>query len=151
MRTIFRFFCVVLISIVLFASCGERPTCVETDTSLAKIRFLGEDGKAKEIVINSLRAINNEDGFPEFTNDTTSNLALPLNPGATTTTFILEQPDRTDTIGLKYSVVARLITAECGLDASFSNLDTTSTTYKTLVIVQNQIHQDVTTNIEITY
>jgi hypothetical protein len=134
-----------------FTSCGERPTCVDTDTSLAKIQFLGEDGKAKDIIISSLWAIDNEDGFPEFTNDTTSYLALPLNPGATSTTFIIEQTDRTDTIGLKYSVVAKLITPECGLDASFSNLDTTSTTYKTLVIVQKQIHQDVTTNIEITY
>jgi hypothetical protein len=136
---------------IYLISCGDEPTCVDTDTSLIKIAFLGEDGKAKNIIINSLTAIGNEAGFPEFTNDTTSRISLPLNPGARNTTFILFQPTKTDTIGLSYDVVAKLISPECGLDASFSKLDTTFTTFTKLVIVESIIDDAVTTNIEITH
>lgn len=136
---------------IYLISCGDEPTCVDTDTSIIKIDFLDEDGKAKNIIINSLSAIGNEDGFPEFNNDTTSSISLPLNPGAPNTTFILYQPTKTDTIGLAYDVVAKLISPECGLDASFSKLDTSFTTFTKLVIIESIIDEAVTTNIEITH
>jgi len=141
---------VLLIGLGLALGCGDIPTCVDTETSLVKIKFLDTDGSAKNIFITKLKAVGNEDGFPEYDNDTLSSISLPLNPGALATTFIFEQTSGTDTIGLSYTVVARLISPECGLDAAFDNMDTTSTSFNILEILESRIHEDITTNIEIT-
>lgn len=142
---------VLLIGLGLGWSCGDIPTCVDTETNKVKVKFLDTDGSAKEIYLTKLWAIGNENGFPEYDDDTLSSIDLSLNPGAITTTFILEQTSGTiDTIGLSYSVVARLISPECGLDAAFDDMDTTFTTYNKLEILDSRIHEDIITNIEIT-
>jgi uncharacterized protein DUF6452 len=141
---------VLIMSLGLILNCGDIPTCVDTETSLVKIKFLDNAGAVKNITLLSLQAIDNELGFPEYTDSTLNNLSLPLNPGAETTTFIFEQTTGTDTVGLSYTVVAKLISPECGLDASFDKLDTTFTSFNKLEILERIIHEDVTTNIEIT-
>ena len=140
----------IIFGLALALSCGDIPTCLDTETSLVKINFIDSVGKAKDIILNSLKAIDNEDGFPEYANDTLSVLTLPLNPGDTVTTFILDQTTGIDTIGLSYTVTAILISPECGLDAAFDKLDTTFTTYNKLEILNQSIHEDVTVNLEIT-
>lgn len=145
----------IILAIIVVGSCGDIPTCVDNETSLVKVSFVGEDGKAKSIKILSLKAISNEDGFPEFADSILNQMSLPLNPGSYTSTYIIEHGEVTDTsgvtdtLGLAYDVVAKLISPECGLDASFDKLDTTYTTYKELYILQTAIHEDVTVNIEI--
>jgi hypothetical protein len=47
-------------------------------------------------------------------------------------------------------VVAKLISPECGLDAAFDKMDTTFTSFMNLEILERLIHEDITTNIEIT-
>ena len=141
---------VLLIALGLGWSCGDIPTCVDTETNLVKVKFLDIEGNPKDIFLTKLSAIGNEDGFPEYDDDTLSSISLSLNPGAITTTFILEQTTSTDTIGLSYSVVARLISPECGLDAAFDNMDTTITSFNMLEILDSRIHEDIITNIEIT-
>ena len=141
---------VLLIALGLGWSCGDIPTCVDTETNLVKVKFLDIEGNPKDIFLTKLSAIGNEDGFPEYDDDTLSSISLSLNPGAITTTFILEQTTGTDTIGLSYSVVARLISPECGLDAAFDNMDTTITSFNMLEILDSRIHEDIITNIEIT-
>ena len=141
---------VLLIALGLGWSCGDIPTCVDTETNLVKVKFLDIEGNPKDIFLTKLSAIGNEDGFPEYDDDTLSSISLSLNPGAITTTFIFEQTTGTDTIGLSYSVVARLISPECGLDAAFDNMDTTITSFNMLEILDSRIHEDIITNIEIT-
>ncbi len=140
----------VIISINLILSCGDIPTCLDKETSLVKIKFIDDTGAATNITLLSLKAINNELGFTEYSDSTLKILSLPLNPGATTTTFILEQENVTDTLALAYSVKAKLISPECGLDAAFDKLDTAFTTYDKLRILNKSILEDVTVNIEIT-
>lgn len=140
----------MIIGLGLILSCGDIPTCLDTESNLVKIKFLDDEGNPKDIFITNLSAIGNENGFPEFDNDTLSSISLSLNPGAFTTTFIFEQTTGTDTIGLSYTVVAKLISPECGLDAVFDDMDTTFTSFKKLEILQSIIHEDIITNIEIT-
>lgn len=132
-------------------ACGDKPTCLDRETSLVKIKFIDDQGAAKSITLEGLKAIGNEDGFPEYTDTTLSILQLPLNPGARMATFILEQSSGTDTIGLSYDVVAQLISPECGLDAAFSNLDTTRVTFLKAEILNRIINEEIETNIEITF
>jgi hypothetical protein len=141
---------VLIFSLGLVLSCGDIPTCLDIETNLVKIKFIDSEGNAKDIFLTKLSAIGNEDGFPEYDGDTLSSINLPLNPGALTSTFIFEQATGADTIGLSYTVVAKLISPECGLDASFDNMDTTFTSYKNLEILESIIHEDIITNIEIT-
>jgi hypothetical protein len=141
---------VIIIGLFAATSCGDTPTCVDTATNLVKVNFINDEGEAAEVFLTSLKAIGNEDGFPEYANDTITDIILSLNPADTTTTFILEQTTGTDTLGLKYDVVAKLISPECGLDAAFDKLDTTFTTYDALSILNNSINEDVVVNIEIT-
>ena len=141
---------VILLSLGIGWGCNDIPTCVDTETNLVKVKFLDTDGIAKDIYLTKLSAIGNEDGFPEYDNDTLSFISLSLNPGDTVTTFIFEQTTGTDTLGLSYAVVARLISPECGLDAAFDKMDTTATSFSILEILDRRIHEDITTNIEIT-
>ncbi len=141
----FVFLCLALIP----AGCGDIPTCLDQESSLVKINFLDAAGKAKKITLVRLSAINNPDGFPEYADSTLNAMHLPLNPADKVSTFILEQSGRTDTLGLSYSVTAKLISPECGLDAAFDNLDTTHTTFEQLNIIQRTIHKDVEVNLEI--
>ena len=131
-------------------SCGDTPTCLDRETSLVKIDFINEEGAAKDIILLSLKAIDNEDGFPEYALDTLSQLQVPLNPGSRTTTFLLEQASGIDTIAFSYTVVAQLISPECGLDAAFDQLDTLSTSFSQLEIISKSINELVEVNIEIT-
>jgi len=108
------------------------------------------EGNAKNITLTSLKAIGNEDGYAEYADTTLGIFSLALNPTATNTTFIFKQASQIDTLGLSYSVTAKLISPECGLDASFDNLDTTFTTFEKVEILKSLIHKDVTKNIEIT-
>ena len=151
MKSVLRSFIILLSGLIVLSSCGDEPTCVDRDTSLVKIDFVGEDGLAKDIIINSLSAIGKNDGFPEYQDDTLSTLVLPLNPGARSTTFILNRPTSIDTIGLSYDVVAQLISPECGLDAAFSKLDTTRITFPAAVIISRIINEQIASNIEITH
>lgn len=151
MKSVLRSFIILLSGLIVLSSCGDEPTCVDRDTSLVKIDFVGEDGLAKDIIINSLSAIGENDGFPEYQDDTLSTLVLPLNPGARSTTFILNRPTSIDTIGLSYDVVAQLISPECGLDAAFSKLDTTRITFPAAVIISRIINEQIASNIEITH
>lgn len=151
MKSVFCSFFIILFGLTALSSCGDEPTCVDRDTSLVKIDFVGEDGLAKDIIINSLSAIGKNDGFPEYLDDTLSTLVLPLNPGARNTTFILNRPNSIDTIGLSYDVVAQLISPECGLDAAFSKLDTTRITFASAIIISRIIDEQIETNIEITH
>lgn len=137
------------VSMAVF-SCGDKPTCLDIETNLAKISFVDVSGNPKDITLSSLKAIHNEDGFPEYADSTLNKLFLSLNPGDTISTFIIEQANSTDTLGLSYSVKAVLISPECGFDAAFDQLDTTFTTFKNLQILQRSIHEDIEVNIEVT-
>lgn len=141
---------IIVSTITTLISCGDIPTCLDTETSLVKVDFVDSNGVAKDITLLSLHAIGNDDGFPEYADTTLNKLVLPLNPASTLTTFILARTNITDTLELKYSVVAKLISPECGLDASFDKLNIGNTTFIMLEVLENQIHEDIITNIEIT-
>ena len=149
MKSILHIFLITLVSGL--AACGDDPTCVDRDSSIIKIDFLGDDGLAKDISILSISAPGNNDGFPELRDTTLNKLQLPLNPAAKTSTFIIEHENGSDTIGFKYNVVAQLISPECGLDATFSNLDTTLVTFPQAIIISDIINVQIPTNIEITH
>ena len=151
MKSIFNIFLLAIGGLLTLVACGDEATCVDRETSLVKIDFVDEDGLAKDIIINSISASGENDGFPEFADDTLSRLVLPLNPAARSVTFVLQQPTRIDTIGLSYNVVAQLISPECGLDAAFSELDTTRITFSRATILSSIINEQIPTNIEITH
>ena len=141
----------VITVVFVFSSCGDEATCVDRETSLVKINFIGEDGQDKDIILYSLSSPGNNDGFPEYEDDTLSRLVLPLNPGSRSVTFILDRPTGKDTIGLSYEVVAQLISPECGLDAAFSKLKISQNTFPEAMIVSDIINEQIQTNIEITH
>ena len=151
MKAFRHFFSLAITGLILLSSCGDEATCVDRDTSLVKIDFIGQDGLAKDITLNSVSAIGDNDGFPDLRDTTVNSLALPLNPAARTATFILYRTDTTDTIGFSYDVVAQLISPECGLDAAFSKLDTTRVTFANTVILSRIINEQISTNLEITH
>ena len=143
----FRFLTIFILS--LFISCGDTPTCLPTETNLVKIAFVDDAGIARQTTF-SLRAIDYNDLFLDYTDTTLSKLVLPLNPTSNSTTLVIDHDGISDTLGLKYIVIQKLISPECGLDIGLSDLDTTFTTFDNLKIVERIIFEDVTTNIEIT-
>ena len=144
--------CIKLLSIfipVLIFSCGDIPTCLPTQTNLVKIAFVDETGKAKQTTL-SLRTVDFEDLFLNYSDTTLSKIEIPLNPTSNITTLVIEHDNISDTLGLTYSVVRKLISPECGLEIGLNDLDTAFSTFENLEIVERIILEDVTTNIEIT-
>jgi hypothetical protein len=131
-------------------SCADEPTCLNSYTSLIKIKFVDEDGAAQPIIIKSLTALEaNMDIYPEYTNDTTSSVNINLNPNEAITTLVFEQESSVDTLILTYALIPEFISSDCGLFIQFNDLDTISTTFDTLKIIQPIIDDEVDTNIEI--
>lgn len=133
----------------LIFSCGDIPTCLPTETNLVKIAFVDESGKAKQTTL-SLRVIDYEDLFLNYSDTTLSKIEIPLNPASNTTTLVIGHDNVSDTLGLTYSVVRKLISPECGLEIGLNDLDTTFSTFEKVEIIERIIFEDVNTNIEIT-
>ena len=132
-------------------SCADEATCIDNNTSLIKIHFVDTAGTDKPIILNRLIAIGNEDGFPQYDNDTTSSLFIAMNPELNYTTLIFEMPTGKDTLALSYQVTPTFVSSFCGIDFSFAALDTISTTFDELEIVDTNFNIPTSTNIEIVH
>ena len=131
-------------------SCGDDATCITDSTSLVKISFIDTLGAARDIFLTRVSTIADPDVYSQYDNDTLSSLALAMNPAAQNTTLIFATSTGSDTLDLIYHVTPVFISAECGIDLSFSDLDTLATSFNQLKIVESIFHQDITVNIEIT-
>ena len=143
-----------IISLLLLSlavqSCADEPTCINSYTSLIKLKFVDENGASEPIIITSLTALEaNSDIYPEYTNDTTSSVNINLNPNEAITTLIFAQPSDSDTIVFTYDLYPEFISEECGIFLQFNNLDTLSSTFENLTIIQPIIDEEVATNVEI--
>lgn len=130
-------------------SCGDDPTCISDNTSLVKIRFSDSVGVAKNIILTKVSTVANPDVYTQYDNNTLNSLVLAMNSASQNTTVIFETPTGNDTLDLIYKVTPIFISAECGIDMSFSALDTLSSTFDELEIKETIFHEDITLNIEI--
>ena len=143
---IFTLFCMAM----FFSSCADEETCLDNSTSLVKVQFLDSAGVSKNIILTRLAAIGNQDGFPQYDNDTASYFLIAMNPELDYTTLIFEQPEnKKDTIALTYKVTPTFISSDCGIDFYFANLDTASTTFEQLEITNMIFNKDIDINVEI--
>ena len=102
------------------------------------------------IIIKSLTALEAKmDIYPEYTNDTTSSVNINLNPDEAITTLVFEQENSADTLILTYALIPEFISSDCGIFIQFNDLDTISTTFDNLKLIQPIIDDEVDTNIEI--
>ena len=131
-------------------SCADEETCLDNSTGIVKVQFLDTAGVSKNIILTRLIAIGNEDGFPQYDNDTASYFSIEMNPEVGYTTLIFEQPENNkDTLALTYKVTPTFIGSDCGLDFYFASLDTASTTFEQLEVTNMNFDDEIDVNVEI--
>ena len=67
-------------------------------------------------------------------------ITLPVNPTTDTTLFEIGRND----LKVKYDVRQRVLSAECGVELVFSNLDTLSNPYDSLAIISRNLDRNET-------
>jgi hypothetical protein len=139
----------IFVLVATLMGCGDEATCITDTTSLVKINFVDSLGTSKDINLNRVTTITDPDIYPQYDGDTLSSLVLAMNPARQNTTVIFETTTGNDTVDLSYKVTAIFISDECGIDLAFSDLDTLSTTFDQLEIIESIFHENITVNIEI--
>lgn len=130
------------------AACSEGSDCYSENTSTIKIDFyklneLDPDTSFYErdtITFGNVYAIGNRDSLLVDPDSTWfSTLVLPVDPRVDTTAYVIGLRNR---LTVKYDIRQRVLSPDCDVEQVFSNLDTISTTYDSLVIKSRNLDRN---------
>ncbi len=130
------------------SSCFEEGNCLESGSNILKIKFIdATDGSDLTLDIQAITMDGSEVLYYEGVS--TNAVDLPMNPGADSTTvhFIFSTDNQVATF--EYEAYPQIIALDCGIDYDFQKLDTSSTSFDNLKIVNTILNQSTTTNVEI--
>ncbi len=139
----------VLLLIFSIAACSEFVDCSRETKTTAKISFFKKaDGTSLEIAFDTITAIGTDSIF--FTAKDTLNIYdIPLDPNSISTTFIFIKASVTDTLNLGYENQFVIIDEDCPPEIAFNNLEILSTSFDSLIIVENRLLIEVENNIKV--
>jgi len=147
-----------LILVVLLAgliNCAPDEICfTENDTrvkiSFKKVIYRDTDSAFLEndtLIFSQITALLTDSLF--VVSDTLTTIILPVNTGADVTVFILDSDQGSDTLEFSYNRQQRLISVECGPEQVIDNLEAGQSTFDSLGILNQELTEQVTTNVEI--
>lgn len=120
------------------AACSEGSECYSENTSTISINFfkrntLDPDTAFYEqdtLVVSRVYAIGNEDSLIVENDTIFGTLVLPVNPQNNTTAYRIGRHNLT----IRYDIQQRIMSPDCGVEQIFSNLDTVTYSFDSLVI-----------------
>ena len=143
---------ITIVLICLWGSCTNDELCEGVGTNEIKLSFKNyESGSALSITLDSIGFSWKPLMDTLYLDTTVTFIGLPVDPDTSVTQFVFVTADRTDTLEIGYHVSSSLISAECGPELLFSQLDTIYHTFDSLAIIQNIFDREVETNIELFY
>ena len=143
--------CLVFLALLSLAGCADEATCIPENTDLLQLSFIDENGKASAITVVSLEVEGGNDYFPIIQDSTFSTLSVPLNPLDSVIQLNFVQESETNSITLNYRATPRLSDPKCGLETFFNEIETESTNFIDVEIVNPVLNKDITTNVKITH
>lgn len=151
----------LILLIIIMASCFNKGDCVKSNTDLVKIAFRKKlNGKADTVTINSIFAVGYETALVNTSSDVFSTFTLNVDPNKNQTYFIVNYTKKdykkvvtghTDTLKLTYRPLARISATDCGAFLYFADLNfiKVKTGFDSIKIVNPQLLKDITLNVQI--
>jgi len=163
-KSVFAF--IILLGVILFPACEKDDICVDGDTPLLVIRFYNEADTTSTKNVTNLRVVGLDQTTTVNTfSDRTSadSLAVPLRPGATSTTYLLiansadeEEVEigNTDTLTINHETKEVFVSRACGFVANYENLtpslDTdTDNWIKNIEVISSTVENSETAHVKI--
>ena len=128
--------------------------CTETDCNSVnnadlKIKFISKTtGNDTSFAFNAVKMRANDSIFYDL-EDESSLFILPLNPTTNSVTILFETALSTDSIVANYESRQRLISVDCGPEQLYVGLDTSLSTFDSLIVVASSLKSSNESNIEI--
>lgn len=137
-----------LLFAILFGAvaCSEGADCYSENTSIItidffKLNYTNPDTSFYErdtLVVNRVYAIGNEDSLIVENDTIFGTLVLPVNPSSDTTAYRIGRQALT----VKYNIHQRIMSPDCGVEQIFSNLDTLTNSFDSLVIKSRNLDKN---------
>lgn len=147
----------VLLMMLVFGHLGCAPDeiCTTGNDTLVKIKFLvrqypGTDSArilTDTLIFNSVGAVGTDSIF--ISGDTLTALAIPLNTGTNSTTFLFDSNQGVDTLQLNYQRFQTLVSVDCGPEQVIDSLKLGIFSFDSAVISGTLLHKEVVSNVEI--
>jgi len=133
------------------SSCFDQGECLITNTHLVKVSLRKKvDNTAATVHFASVAVL--EDTVL-YTNLDSAALSLPVNPGVTEMTYVLNYGSSADTLSLGYSNQSVVLAPSCGAFPYQRNLVITGSTFgqDSVVVTNSSLLKDVLENVRIYY
>lgn len=134
----------------LLTGCFDDGDCTTTTTDLLLIDF--RKYESNEVDTVEIKGITIEGIDSIFhVNDTTTSITLPLDPNVTSLTVNFSFELVAHELILDYEAVPKLISPECGVEVTFTNIiaDETKNDFDSVAVRSSTLDEEITTNIVI--
>lgn len=136
-----------LVLMVLVTACLSEQDCLVTSSNLIKIQFKSLKNKNKNIKLDSIEVAGLGYFYP--TTDSISNISLPVSPISNEATFTFYYYKTAPNVTLGYLTQAEVISTKCGAFTNYIDLRVNSTTFDSLVLVNDQLRINQNVNLEV--
>lgn len=131
-------YCFIFILLVGATACSEGSDCYSENTSTISLSFfkrntLNPDTSFYErdtLVVSRVYTVDNPDSLIMANDTIFGTLTLPVNPQNNTTAYRIGRHNLT----VRYDIQQRIMSPDCGVEQIFSNLDTVTYSFDSLVI-----------------
>lgn len=128
----------IFIVLIGATACSEGSDCYSENTSIISMNFfkrntLDPDTTFYErdtLIVSRVYAIDNQDSLIMENDTIFGTLVLPVNPQNNTTAYRIGRHNLT----VRYDIQQRIMSPDCGVEQIFSNLDTVTYSFDSLVI-----------------
>ncbi|MEM7548146.1 MAG: DUF6452 family protein [Bacteroidota bacterium] len=144
----------ILVGILIFTfGCRDDTDCSTSSINFISLSFIDSGTfEVRQSNFDSVFAPGFDTLFVTQADSLDTLILLPVNPFETEATYVFVGPDRNeeiriDTVVFSYFPRQGIITPECGPTQFFDDLDTISTTFDSLVVVQPRLRDFNATNV----
>ncbi|MDZ4716246.1 MAG: DUF6452 family protein [Cytophagales bacterium] len=133
---------------LLFSACLDDPDCVSNSTNIMRISLKRLDvDSARTVKFFWISASGTDSVFHQ--GDSVSVLRLPVNTGATATTYKFYYETKIDSLVVGYRRKTKVVSPECGAFPQYENLAVLSTSFVEVKVITTQLAIGVSKNLEI--
>lgn len=144
----------LVLLLMIIVSCNTQDVCDEDSQSIMVARFRSQvSGEIKDTVLQGITIYGIRNGFPDsllYNSVSAAKVSLPLDPNHDQSRYVLLSGAQSDTLVLKHSSEAYLISYSCGFAMRFTignfssegNLITGMELIKASVDAENEINEE---------
>ncbi len=135
-----HFLLISLLSLFVLAACEDQASCVNDNTSEVSIAFYKiTDAVQRTQETVPFLEVTTADGRFVYSGENVNKFKLPLDPTGKQVRFLIIQDTATDVLELTYNREQQVISAECGVDQRYYDLDITQQSFDSVEVVESEI------------